>query len=253
MNPARIAAVIIAAIILLIIIFLVALPYFLLIRIMEHNLIYSTLRTPQVKISEIYPHLKTGDLLMFVSPTGMNSALSQTFFSHASMLLREGDLVYTTETSMTCNIMPNPDHPGTEYYMKKGAASAPMLTRVKFYNGMTFVMPLSRALNPECERIVKDTADQIHKTGYAYPTLRQGFASAMFGCKTATRHCFQHVAHLLDTAGLTPLNQDKPLAESGFLQVCQTVSNLANCALPDGYHYERPVRLLYDIDAPSFA
>lgn len=214
---------------------------------------YSILRTPQVKISEIYPLLKTGDLLMFVSPTCVNSALCQTFFSHASMLLREGDLVYTTETQTKCEIMPNPDVPGTDYYMKKGAALAPMLTRVKFHSGMSFVMPLSHALDPEREQVLKNTADQLHKIGYPYPTIKQGIASMVFGCKTSTRHCFQHVAHLLDVAGLTPLNQDKPLAELGFLQVCQIISNLANCALPNGYHYGRPIRLLYDIDTLSIA
>ena len=256
MHPARIAAVIIAAIILLIIVLLVAFPFFLLIRIVEHNVMYGTLRTPQVKISEIYPLLKTGDLLMFVPQVCnlSNACLSHSFFSHASMLLRDGNLVYTTEAHPTGGeLMPNPDVPGTDYYMKKGAASAPMLTRVKFYSGMTFVMPLSHTLDPEREQVLKNTADQLHKIGYPYPTVKQGIASMVFGCKTSTRQCFQHVAHLLDVAGLTPLNQDTPLAELGFLQVCQIISNLANCPLPDGYHYGRPIRLLYDIDMLSVA
>jgi hypothetical protein len=254
MSPARIAAIVVATIILLIVVLAVAFPYIILVRIMEYNQMYITVRTPRAKISEIYPHLKTGDMLMFVSASHLpaNSGLSQTFFSHAAMLMREGDLIYTSEAQMGTELMPNPDRPDTDYHMKKGAASAPMLTRVKFYTGNTYVMRLSRALDPLRERLLKATADQLHSVGYAYPTAQQAFAAVVLGRKAAARHCFQHVAHILDEVGLTPLNRDTPLADSGFLQVCRDVCGLANCALPDGYCYEPPIELVYDIGTLSF-
>ena len=254
MSPARIAAIVVATIILLIVVLAVAFPYIILVRIMEYNQMYITVRTPRAKISEIYPHLKTGDMLMFVSASHLpaNSGLSQTFFSHAAMLMREGDLIYTSEAQMGTELMPNPDRPDTDYHMKKGAASAPMLTRVKFYTGNTYVMRLSRALDSARERLLKATADRLHSVGHAYPTARQALAAVVLGRRAPARHCFQHVAHILDEVGLTPLNRSTPLADSGFLQVCRDVCGLANCALPDGYCYEPPIELVYDIGTLSF-
>ncbi len=255
MGLARIATIVTATVVLLIVIVMVAVPYILLVRIMEYNQMYATVRTPRAKISEIYPHIKSGDLLMFVSASHLpvNSGISQTFFSHAAMLLREGDLVYTSEAQMGTEIMPNPNMAGTDYHMNKGAASAPMLTRIKFYTGNTYIMRISRALDPVRERNLKAAADHLHSIGYAYPTTRQLLARIVLGRKPNARHCFQHVAHLLDEVGLTPLIQDTPLAESGVYQVCQDVCGLANCPLPDGYYYEPPIEIIYDVGVLSFS
>jgi hypothetical protein len=252
MGFARLAAVVVAAVVLLVVVIAVAFPYLVLVRIMEHSRTYLAVRAPRAKVSEAYPHLKTGDILLFVSASHLptNSGLCQTYFSHAAMLTREGDLVYTSEAQMGTELMPNP--PGADYRMKKGAASAPMLTRVKHYPGSVYVMRLSRALDPPRERRLKAAADQLHADGYAYPSASQAFFAAVLGRKVAARHCFQHIAHLLDEVGLTPLDREAPLADSGFLRVCREVCGLASRALPDGYYYEPPVELVYDIGALAF-
>jgi hypothetical protein len=254
MAPARIAALVAAALIALVIIIMVATPYLILARIMEYNMIYLTMRAPRAMVSEIYPLLKTGDLLMFVSSSHLpaNSGIVQIYYTHTAMLMREGDLIYTTESQTGTEVMPNPDSPGTDYHMKKGAASAPFLTRVKFYTGTVYVMRLSRPLDPAREQCLKATADRLHSVGYPYPTMQQAFGAALLGRKVPARHCFQHVAHLLDEARLTPLGLDAPLADSGIIQVCRDVCGLPGRALPDGYSYDPPIALMYDIGALGF-
>lgn len=254
MAPARIAALVAAALIALVIIIMVAIPHLILIRIMEYHMVYRNMRTARAKVSDIYQHLKTGDLLMFMASSHLpvNSGLTQTFFSHTAMIMREGDLVYTTEADPGSEVMPNPDRPGTDYHMKKGASSAPFLTRIKFYTGTVYVMRLSYPLDPVREQRLKATADQLHSVGYPYPTMQQAFGAALLGRKVPARHCFQHVAHLLDEARLTPLGLDAPLADSGIFQVCRDVCGLPGRALPDGYSYGPPIALMYDIGALGF-
>jgi hypothetical protein len=251
MSLARIAAVLAAAVILLILIIAVAFPYAVLIRIMDHSRMYRTVRTPRVKVSELYPHLKTGDLLLFVSashsPT--NSGFSQTFFSHSAMLMREGDLVYTSEAQPGTELMPHPGRPGANYHMKRGAASAPFFPRVKYYTGLVYVVRLSRPLDPERERRLKAAADRLHAEGYPYPSALQVCAAGLLGRKAPARHCFQHVAHLLDLAGLAPEGRGAPLADSDVVQVCRDVCALPGRALPGGYRYSPPAEIVYDIGA----
>lgn len=253
-SAARVATVVTAALISLVIVIMVATPCLVLIRIMEHSLIYKTMRTPRAMVSEIYPHLKTGDLLMFVPSSHMpfNSGLTQAFYTHSAMLMREGDLVYTSESTPGGPIMPNPDRPGAEYHMKWGATLTPFFTRIKFYAGTVYVMRLSRPLDPAREQRLKATADRLHSVGAPYPTMLQMFVSAWLGRNSPARHCFQHVAHLLDEARLTPLDLGAPLTDSGSLQVCRDICGLPGRALPDGYSYAPPIALMYDIGALVF-
>ena len=153
---------------------------------------------------------------------------------------------------MGTELMPNPDRPGTDYRMKWGADSAPMLTRLKYYTGNAYVMRLSRALDPAREQLLKATAERLHRAGYAYPTSQQAVAAVALGRRAAARHCFQHTAHLIDEVGLTPLDRDAPLADSGFIRVCHDVCGLARRPLPDGYCYEPPIELIYDVGVLSF-
>lgn len=249
----RIATVAVATSILLAIIIMVALPYIALARTVEYIYSHHAVRHPRVPISEAYQTLKTGDILMHLSHLPSNSNLThQAFFSHVSMLMREGDLIYTSEAQTGTELMPNADRPGTDYYMARGAASAPLLTRLKFASDTVYVMRLSHPLDPTREERLKATADQLHRVQYPYPTACQALtASLLARGDIPARHCFQHVAYLVDTAGLTPLDQEPPLAKRGFFQVCRDISDLPGRALPDGYYYTPPVELIYDIRLPG--
>jgi len=249
MGGARVAALLAATLVMLIIVVAVAAPYMILVRIMEYSRVFNTMRTPRAKISEIYGYIKTGDLLLFVSATHLpaNSGLCQVFFSHSAVLIREGDLVYTSEAQAGAELMPNPDRPGTDYHMVAGAAEAPLLPRIKFYTGVVYLLQLSRALDQEREQLLVAAAEESHRGRYAYPTTRQALAAALLGYKAEARHCFQHVAHLLDACRLTPLHRTTPLSDAGVLQVCRDVCAISQSILPDGYRYEHPIELVYDI------
>ena len=100
-------------------------------------------------MSEIYPHLKTGDILLFrgISPLP-HRYVTGALFEHAAVLLREGELIYISEIEPGgARLMPDPDTPGAEIHMAPGVNATPLLARVKYYNGIIYVMRLSRALD----------------------------------------------------------------------------------------------------------
>jgi hypothetical protein len=251
MGALRTAAVVLAALILLILVLTILLVFIGLHRMSEYYAMFVTVRTPRIKMTDLYDHLKTGDLLLFVATTnaGTNSMLTQTFYSHGAVVLREGELVYASETQAGAEIMPDPADPTRkDIKLEPHVSLTPLLTRLKYYTGACYVVRLSRALDPEREEILKREAERLCVEKYPYPSLFQSFLG-IFGWRTATRHCFQHVAHLLDKARLTPLGQKEPLAAASFLDVCEEVITLPGRPLPDGYAYEPPVQILYDVGA----
>jgi hypothetical protein len=249
MGFARVAAVAIACLVLLVVLLIVAGVFVGLHRMSEYSAMYTTVRTPRAKVSEIYSELQTGDVLLFVASTGSpsNSFLTQSFHSHAGILVREGGLVYISETQPGLEIMPDPEDPtGSDIRMGRGANLTPFLTRLKYYTGVYYLMRLSCPLDRQREEILKAEAERLHRTHYPYPSLSQ-IMLGIVGRKSKTRHCFQHVAHLLDVARLAPVDCPGALADVGFIDVCQAVCDLPRKTLPDGYRYSPPVQLLYDI------
>jgi hypothetical protein len=251
MSLQRVLAVALASLVVLVIVLVVAFTFIGLYRVSEYYARFVSMRTPRANVSEAYDDLKTGDVLLFVGGTHTlhNSMLTQTYFSHAGMVLREGELVYIAEASTAVEVMPDPRDPAMETIRTNGGATiTPFLTRLKFYNGASYVMRLARPLAPGPEEALKAEAERLYREAYPYPSTAQLFLG-IAGRATASRHCFQHVAHLIDTAGLTPLGRGEPLADAGFTLVCDEVCELPGRPLPGGYYYEPPVQLLYDIDA----
>lgn len=244
MVKVKVTAFIIATIILLIAIIF---PYFIIFGILNHNSSISTINTfARARVSDIYSKLKTGDLIMFAGTARMPiiSGICQTFFTHAAMVIRQGDLVYITEAQYGESIMPNPDVPGSHYYMKPGTTFSPILTRLKFYSGQPYVMQLSKPLDLYREDLLKKMSTQLLK--YPYPTNLELLYQALFNGKINSRHCFMHVAHLLDLINLSPIYYNK-LTDYKSVQVCRDICNLSKKELPEGYYYEDPIELLYDI------
>lgn len=255
MGASRVVAIITATVILIIIILSVIWPYVIIIRMLEYNNKFTTIRLPRAKISDIYPHLKTGDILLFAAATQipMQCGISKDFYSHTGMILREGELVYVTEAQIGAELMPNPNIPGTDYHLKIGTTVSPLLTRLKFYTGQVCVMRLSRSLDFDREQIIKSVTDKLHNEVYAYPTIKQVLSHKLLGNRNIkARHCFQHVAHLLDSIGLTPLDRRTPFADAGFVKCCNDICVLSGRSLPDNYYYEDPIQIIYDIDCIKF-
>ena len=125
---------------------------------------------------------------------------------------------------------------------------APLLTRLKYYTGNTYVMRLSRKLDRDRESNLVLEAVRLRSREYPYPSWSQALAEHVLGRASKARHCFQHVANLLDQARLCPVDNGRPLASNGLLQVCRDVCNLAGRELPDGYTYESPVEIVYNLN-----
>lgn len=246
---AQVGIVVVATIVLLIIVAVaVVLPYGILVRATECGHLHAADRAPRAKISEVYDSLKTGDILLFASsvPVLSNIGITQTLYSHAALLCRSGDIVTTSEAQMGAELVPAATGGAAATHMRPGAASAPLLTRIKYYSGRVYVMRLSRELDSARERRLTAAADALHRAEYPYPTATGACAAAVFGIPAPARHCFQHVAYLLGVAGLG-LGSG-----SGIIQVCRDVCSIANRPLADGFFYESPIELLYDIDALTF-
>lgn len=247
--PLRAAAVALAALVVLVVVLAVAFAFIGIYRLAEYNAKYSTVRAPRYRLSEVYPRLKTGDLVLFVATTHApaNSMLTQTFHSHAGVLLREGELVYVAEAQPALELMPDPGRPGADIRMRHGADITPLLTRLKYYTGDYYVLRLARPLGPAAEEALKREAEHLRRAGPPYPSAWQ-ILLGVLGRKTRSRHCFQHVARLLDVAGLAPAGGG-PLEAAGFSGVCAEVCGIAGRPLPGGNAYRPPAQLVYDLDA----
>jgi hypothetical protein len=248
MGPLRVLAVLLAAVVLLVLALTVALVFVCPYRLLEYNTMFGAVRAPRAKISDLYPTLKTGDLVFFVATTHSpsNSVLTQTFFSHAGVVLREGELVYLSEARAALERAP-----GSRGPRPNGANITPLLARLKCYTGDYYALLLSRPLDWRREEALKATAERLRARGYPYPSVAQ-MLLGLVGRKTEARHCFQHVAHLLDGAGLAPRGRPAPLAAAGFLEVARAVCALPGLRLAGGYAYSPPVQILYDIGALRF-
>ena len=210
--------------------------------------------TALAKVSDAYHHLKTGDLLMFAScmSSAPHSIIWKQPYDHIGMVIRgEGDLVYNSETSPENPFMKTPD--GTIERLPAGASMSPLLARLKHYNGFAYLMRLSRALDPARSQTARALAEHLTRVGFKYPTPAQFLLGLALGRKAHdARHCGQHVSHILDEIGLTPLDQKGRLSELDFVKVGLVLGELPGRPLPDGYYYEPPVRLVYDIGALEF-
>ena len=226
----------------IVVVALAALPWAFLALAARQSSKYPCLPAGRALVSEAYDALRTGDLLLFVGATHnlLSAAATQEFFTHGAFVVREGGLVYTSETSLGTHVCEA--RPGQHYSLPPGAALAPLLPRVKHYNGLCFLLRLEGAgLEPAREEAVKAEADRLAAAAYPYPSPAQA-ASALLGRPVGARHCFQHVAHLLDVAGLT-----SGLAGAGFLRTCHEVCGISGRELPGSRRYSPPILLVYDV------
>ncbi len=239
---ARTAALCAAAVVAVAVILICAFACGVMVRAAEFHTLHKKTRYPRMRVSEAYPAMKTGDIVFFVAaaPTPSNTVFSQTFFSHSGVVLAPlgppawaSGQVYLSEAQPGQEVMPGARLPD-------GGVVVPLLPRLKHYAGLFYLMRLARPLCPAAsEALLKEAARCV---AYPYPSAGQAAVSVLAGAAVDARHCFQHTAHLLDTAGLT---QD--LADVGFLEVCRAVCGLPGRSLR-GNSYLPPVQLVYDVD-----
>jgi hypothetical protein len=204
----------------------------------------------RVLLSEALPSLKTGDLVFFVSHAHgfSNSLFTLDLYSHAAVVVEAGDGSLALSESTI--------DPTTPLSRQKGEAVRtaqlnPLLPRLEAYRGALFLSQLEEPLDPAARRRLEAAAAEEAP----YPSFWQ-MAAGLLGLPThrSARHCMQHVAWLLDRAGVAPAFSDKrrPLAASGLLASSRAVTTLPGKPLTRGGRYG-PVRALYPDTAALLA
>jgi hypothetical protein len=210
-------------------------------RLHHYNEKHHEVMTDRVKMSDAYDEMKTGDLIFFVSAVHhpSNSIFTQAYFSHAGVVVRDGDLLYLSES-----------HPGSAPHRshRYGADFTPLLTRVRRYVGLCYWLKLSRPLDPGRDAAVRLAAFRTADAPHPYPTMARA-ALSLLGWPNRARHCFQHVAHVLDAARL--VRGDEQWSDYGIVRVCREICGIHRSPLADGYQYSSPVQLLYDVPQKS--
>jgi len=221
-----------------------------------------------VTISNIYNSLKTGDIILFKCNTLFlpNILLTHIYFTHIGMVIKkknsykdniEND-IYISETNPSDEYLPRDYNKKSGLYKLKpfiskkngwksnyGTDLLPLLVRLKYYPGDCFIMRLNKPLDKRREDILAKCV--LEKC--PYPTPFQGlkiFIEEKFGKNytnsICAKHCFQHVGNLLDKIELT-----NNILKSGIISICNKVAYLSENELNDGYMYEIPKKIIYDI------
>ena len=202
-------------------------------------------RYPRYLLSELYAALKTGDLVFFdANEQLIVNAATMTSYSHGGVVIADRHKVWIAETQPSISIMP--DGAGGQVYLPQGSVLTPFLARIKYYSGVTCVMRLQKPLSPAAEKALRRAAG----AAVAYPSRLKCVAELVFGglardARRPTRHCFQHMGHLLDAAGISPV--EGPFADKGVLSIAASVCRAHKIELT-GNGYDPPCQVLYDID-----
>jgi hypothetical protein len=125
-----------------------------------------------------------------------------------------------------------------------GTDLLPLLVRIKYFPGDCFIMKLNKPLDAKKENILYSAISEK----CPYPTPVQAIKilaekKILKEQKTYARHCFQHVAYLLDKMNIT----NNILENNGLISICAKLAYIDGQKLNSGYEYQTPVRIVYDI------
>lgn len=195
-------------------------------RVGAHERAYPEAPRETARVSEVYPGLKTGDVVLF------NGALNRSAvarlaaferFSHAALVVvpaRAGGAPYLSEMNPKRILR---DDGG-------GAGRYPLLFRLKTYDGAVYLARRRRRLTAAQEAAVRRAIQAPAR----YPSILEIVLAAV-GLGGAgdppRRHCLLHVAQALHDAGVVA-------PAPGFYSAG---------AFLRGGAYAEPVRLLYDV------
>jgi hypothetical protein len=184
----------------------------------------------KVLLTDEYKSLKSGDIILFapILHNFTNSIITQNLFAHIAIVVNDpvkGLCVSETNGQ-------------TRIKKSAGAHIFKLLARLKNYDGCFYLMRLNKPLDKQREELLIKTANEV--IDHSYPGFKEGVLYLMGGSFEA-RHCFMHVAFLLEKIKLLP---------EGFKPDFITSSELSSFykqQLPDDYRFEFPVQLIYDI------
>jgi hypothetical protein len=166
--------------------------------------------------------------------------------------------LYISETNPAFEYLPRDHNPNNWYGLRPhlqkaqhdgwitnyGSDILPLLIRLKYYPGDCFIMRLNKELTPERKQLLEVCVEEK----CPYPTPIQGLKilsekKILKQQKTYARHCFQHVAHLLDQINIT----NNMLSSNGVISICNELGYIDGKVLNNGYQYETPIKIIYDI------
>jgi len=238
-----------------------------------------------VQISDIYDKLKSGDIILYkCNSLSISGILANNYYTHIGMVVKYDSAandsaandsaatdgaaancdaykqvtdVYISETNPAFEYLPR-DYKINNWYglrphIKKhqtgwktnyGSDLLPLLVRLKYYPGECFIMRLNKPLDVKRNNHLLNAV----KEKCPYPTPLQAISilaekNIAQRQKTYARHCFQHIAKLLDTMNIT----NNMLDEFGFFSVCNKVAYIDGEKLNDGFLYETPIKIIYDL------
>lgn len=228
------------------------------------------------QISDIYDELKSGDIILYkCNSLSISGILANNYYTHIGMVVKSTNCdgaaandnncdvykqvtdLYVSETNPAFEYLPR-DYKTNNWYGLRphiqkqqtgwktnyGSDLLPLLVRLKYYPGECFIMRLNKPLDIKRNNLLLRAV----KEKCPYPTPLQAMSilaekNIAQRQKTYARHCFQHIAKLLDTMNIT----NNMLDEFGFFSVCNKVAYIDGEKLNDGFLYETPIKIIYDI------
>ena len=267
---------ILLGVVLLLLIAIIAAPWFGILRYAEliHRDEHCWL--DRKRLSDAYPALKTGDIVLFAPRLSLIPVLIQTRFTHVGMVVRRPCAECSRISRQNPNYLdPNHlDNLGLDnldfdcidceillaeasggaptgrlaagYHLPDGVALTPLLARLRSYPGEAYLMRLAAPLSAEAGAQIDAAACALEGRPFA-PPLQLLFG--VLGDKKIA-HCYNLVAELLTAAGLR--TGAAPLNGLGAMSVPGAICRLGLESVPlfdaagATIRYERPAKLLYD-------
>lgn len=206
----------------------------------------------RISITSAYPHLKSGDILLFISYGVAISLFTGNQYGHAGIVVEiDGELYISETTTSDAN---NPGLNSSVNYMhspsQDGVRLSHLIPRLAHYAGSVHLMSLKNPLTTNQEITLKKHVREFCE----YPSRARivfHILLSKIGVNISCQyHCFSHVAHILDEIGFTPVSiasKNKTLCGSGVIGVVNTVSTMWKETLAIDNAYMEPVELICDL------
>jgi len=248
--------------ILLVLIIIIIALFFIIYRAHNYYKKYEYARELRfILVSEIYNDLKSGDIILYkANAVQLEHVLfTHSFFTHIGMIIKDNktnELYITESNPPNVEVVPISHYNGEWYELNpninyqmgitingSGANIIPLKPRLKYFAGDYYLMRLNKNLtdNQELE-LINDTTKIIK-----YPKFTQMISNLIKEeilniHKKKEMHCFEYMGYLLDKMKIT-----NNISLNNTINICNTISQIYNKELNNGYFYETPIKLIYDI------
>jgi len=196
-----------------------------------------------------YNNIKPGDIILFTGSITLlwNALLTACYYTHVGIVYEKDGELWITEVSKEGSFICNDSKSMKPVFTRDGLNNFPLLSRLKNYRGIFYLMRLQSPLTDgqivDLKQIIKSSSS------LKYVTVTGG-TLAYIGLKSIAdiNHCFLYASDILDGLGLCPQNMVS-LRSKGIFGSCNVISELYKYKLKNGNSYDEPIRLTYDISS----